>query len=108
MCSIHLRTKEELDYWREKDVDLDKIRCDGCRSDREGHHWSAKCEILQCCVDKKRLDFCSECDDFPCKIIEEWIGGMEHHMSAIERLGEMKGTGVEKSMDTAKDKGNKR
>jgi len=32
-CSIHLRTEEELEYHKSHKRDLDKVRCDGCRSE---------------------------------------------------------------------------
>ena len=94
-CSIHLRTNEELDYWQQKSVDLNLIRCDGCRSAREGHHWSPECKILACCLDERGLDFCAQCSDFPCPIIEDFVEGVEHHARAVETLRKMKQTGVE-------------
>ena len=95
-CSIHLRTDEVLEYWRQKDVDLNLIRCDGCRSESEGHHWSPDCKILACCVEERGLDLCAQCPDFPCPIIEGFAEGVEHHVSAVETLREMKQTGVER------------
>ena len=95
-CSIHLRTEEELDYWRKQNVDLDRIRCDGCRSDRQGLHWSPDCKIVQCCVYERGYEFCAQCPDLPCQILDEWIEGLEHHANAIRRLLEMKETGIEK------------
>jgi hypothetical protein len=94
-CSIHLRTDEELDYWRKKNVDPDKIRCDGCRSDREGHHWSPDCKILQCCVDGRGLEFCARCPDFPCRVLEEWARKYDHHARAVKNLFKMKETGID-------------
>lgn len=94
-CPIRLRTKEELDYWREQSVDPDKIRCDGCRSDRTGHHWSPDCKILQCCVYERHLEFCAQCTDFPCSLLEEWIDNYEHHEQAVQRLHDMKETGID-------------
>ncbi len=94
-CSIRLRTKEELNYWARQSVDLDKVRCDGCRSDRKKHHWSPNCKILQCCVYERELEFCAECFDFPCKDIEDWAREYEHHAEAVRRLTEMKKTGIE-------------
>jgi hypothetical protein len=99
-CPIHLRTKEELNYWRNKKVDLNKIRCDGCRSNRKGHHWSSDCRILQCCVYKRKLEFCSQCKDFPCKILEEWGKEYEHHIIAIKNLAKMKRIGVEEYLES--------
>lgn len=100
-CPIHLRAEEELDYWRGQGVDPDEIRCDGCRSDRSGEHWSPKCKVLHCCVDIKGLEFCAQCDELPCSILIEWIGGMEHHAQAVERLKEMKAEGVETWIEEA-------
>ncbi|MDH4209863.1 MAG: DUF3795 domain-containing protein [candidate division WOR-3 bacterium] len=94
-CSIRLRTDEELAYWKSQNVDTDKIRCDGCRSDRTGNHWAPKCKILQCCVYERNLEFCAQCPDFPCRSLEDWGREYEHHAKAVETLREMKKTGIE-------------
>ena len=94
-CSIHLRTEEELSHWRDRGVDPDEIRCDGCRSDPQGHHWSPDCRILRCCLHERGLEFCSQCPDLPCAIVEQFADGYEHHAWAVKRLIEMKERGVE-------------
>ena len=98
-CSIHLRTDEELAYWKEQKVDLDTIRCDGCRSSLEGNHWSAHCLILVCCVYKKELAYCEECDEFPCEKLKKWSAEYKHHAEAVQRLKEMKKQGVVKWLE---------
>jgi len=95
-CSIYLRTEEELEYWKKQGVDINTIRCHGCRSDRTGIHWSPDCKILQCCVYDKELTFCTECMDFPCNVLKEWEKEAEHHKKALSTLHEMKKTGIEK------------
>ena len=42
--------------------------CSGCRTQRGriGVMGEPVCETYDCCVDKKRLDFCYQCSDFPC------------------------------------------
>ncbi len=95
-CPIHLKTEEKLDYWRKKKVDLEKIRCNGCRSDRKGHHWAPDCKILQCCVYEKGFEFRAECPDLPCEILKKWGKEYEHHAKAVEKLLEMKKKGIEK------------
>jgi hypothetical protein len=97
-CTIHLRTKEELDYWKSQNADLDKIRCDGCRSARkEGTHWSPDCKLVTCCIDRKGLEFCAQCADLDaCAFIKEFAEPYEHHRKAVERLREMKQVGVER------------
>jgi hypothetical protein len=77
-------------------VDLNKIRCNGCRSERGEEHWSSDCKILQCCAYEKKYEFCAECDSFPCTIFNEWERGLDHHKKAIERIKEMKEVGVER------------
>ena len=101
-CTIHLRTKEELDYWKSRNADLDKIRCDGCRSERrEGRHWSWNCRLVECCVDKKGLEFCAQCADLDsCALVEEFAQSLEHHRDALERLREMRQVGVERWLST--------
>jgi hypothetical protein len=94
-CPIHLRSEEELLYWRQQSVDPDKIRCDGCRSDRKGCHWSPECKVLQCCVYDRGFDFCAECPDLPCDILKEFAKIADHHVGAVEQLIEMKDRGVE-------------
>jgi hypothetical protein len=94
-CTIHLRTREELDFWQKKNVDPEKIRCDGCRSDRSKRHWSPDCKILECCVYKSGLEFCAQCPDFPCPILEEWGKEWDHHAQAVKNLLKMKETGID-------------
>jgi len=95
-CPIHLRTEEELDYWRKLEADLEKIRCNGCRSDPKDHHWAPDCEILHCCVYEKGFEFCSQCPDFPCQVIKDWEKQYKTHAQAVKRLLEMKEKGTEK------------
>lgn len=80
------------DWFRKEkniDVKVEDIRCMGCRGDRT-KHWSPDCWILQCCVDKKRLEFCSECGDFPCEKLIEWSKGDKRYEEALTRLKGMR------------------
>jgi len=52
-------------------------------------HWSADCWILQCCIDKKGLEFCNQCHDFPCSGLEEWAKGDKRYEKALRRLKAM-------------------
>ena len=99
-CPIHLRTDGELNYYRQRNVDPEKIRCDGCRSDRTGNHWSPDCELLQCCVDQRGFEFCAECPEFPCSIINKWAQDYDHHKQAVRRLAEMKESGIQTWLTT--------
>ena len=64
--------------------------CKGCRGERDETHWSPDCVILKCCVDKKKLTFCYECNDLPCKDLIEWGEMAPSHNDAIEKLKELR------------------
>ncbi len=74
---------------RGEKVSLEDIRCLGCKGDRT-KHWSPDCWILECCVDKKGLEFCYECVGFPCERLEEWAKGSKRYEEALNRLKEMR------------------
>lgn len=81
--------------WYEDDQAIEDIinkgdYCKGCRSNREDVHWSPDCSILKCCIDQKNLNYCFECEDFPCEELEKWSEQGEHHQKAIENLKLMK------------------
>ena len=84
-----------MNYWAERNVELEKIRCDGCRSPRNKNHWSPDCKMLECCVYQRKLEFCAQCPAFPCQILEDWAAEYEHHAQAVAELKKMKKTGVE-------------
>ena len=84
---------QEIADWfkreRNEVVKLEDIHCSGCKGDRS-KHWSAECWILQCCVDKKGLQFCHQCDEFPCDKLAEWSKGSNRYREALNRLEGMK------------------
>lgn len=71
------------------DCTPDMVKCTWCKGDRDGH-WSADCWILACCVDDKGLDFCFECESFPCDELVGWAAGSEKYGNAFEWLKSQK------------------
>jgi len=63
--------------------------CQCCHGDRSVH-WSADCAILTCCVDKKGLEFCYECDDFVCERLNDWAQRDPKYTEALQRLQSMR------------------
>lgn len=74
---------------RNLDVNPETIRCSWCKGDRASH-WSADCWILNCCVDRKHLEHCSDCQEFPCPRLEEWSKKSERYGQALARLVQMR------------------
>ena len=66
----------------------DWFSCCGCRGDRD-KHWSASCWIMQCCSDQKNLEYCSECNEFPCDGLQEWSTKDSRYSAALQRLRDM-------------------
>jgi hypothetical protein len=64
------------------------IHCLGCKGDR-AKHWNPECWILECCVDRKGLEFCYQCQDFPCSRLNEWAKGDGRYEKALSQLKEM-------------------
>lgn len=71
------------------EVKPENVRCEGCREPRE-KIWSPDCWILECCVDKKGLSYCYECDEFPCGKLVDWSKTNPAYTVALERLKTMK------------------
>ena len=97
-CDMHLApndpkiAQQVVDWFkkeRNEDVRIEDIHCLGCKGDR-AKHWSPDCWILQCCVDKKGLEFCSECEDFPCEKLDQWAKTSKGYSEALNRLKEMR------------------
>lgn len=47
--------------------------CKGCASEDRNQNRSSKwsCKIRTCCYDQKKLDYCIDCEKFPCTIIDK-------------------------------------
>lgn len=50
------------------------VRCDGCKND--GRLADKQCKARPCAIEKK-LEFCAECDEFPCDKVKSLMGSRE-------------------------------
>jgi hypothetical protein len=82
--------KELVEYFKGKweNVITEDFHCNGCID--KGDCWSEECWIRDCCVDKYKLDYCYECEEFPCKKLKERAGEDEGYENALNNLKEMK------------------
>jgi len=79
-------------------------RCPGCCGpDFFNKHPS--CSYITCCVKKKKLEVCAQCDEFPCSKFESWlVGGGEcdsflTHKKAHPNLNFIREHGIEKFIE---------
>ena len=78
-------------------------RCPGCCGpDFFNKH--PTCGIITCCVKKKNLEVCGQCDDFPCEKFEPWFGNEAYdsfvtHIKCESNLNFIKEHGIEKIIE---------
>ncbi|MBN2153156.1 MAG: DUF3795 domain-containing protein [Candidatus Lokiarchaeota archaeon] len=71
-------------------------RCPGCGGpDFPLKHPS--CGILTCCVKKKGLETCGDCQEFPCQRLSGWDAGdsFVSHKNSLANLALVKGDGID-------------
>ena len=100
--------RDEIIEWFKKErnetVKPDQIKCAGCRGPID-RHWSPDCKMMLCARDRG-LQFCFECEDFPCTYVNEFRSdGISHHERTIENLEKMKEIGIEAWIEEQKRKG---
>jgi hypothetical protein len=92
-CIVYIASRETPEK-REKlslllDVPLEKLHCDGCRSEKR-YSYCLTCKLIVC-ANKRGLDFCGSCADFPCNDLKEFQSGKPHRLElwqAHERIRE--------------------
>ena len=71
--------------------------CSGCRAKQGRPHGDFLCETYECCVNIKGLDFCYQCEDFPCLKLAPISAGAEirRHNTKIYNLLMLKKLGLD-------------
>jgi hypothetical protein len=86
-------------------VSIKNIRmCKGCRATNGKPHGSL-CPTYDCCVNQKKLDFCYECEDFPCLKLAPISQGADvrTHNSKIYNLLMLKKLGMDAYIEKGQD-----
>jgi hypothetical protein len=100
--------RDEIVEWFKKErnevVKPEQIKCEGCRGSIE-LHWSPDCKMMLC-AKKKGLQYCFQCKDFPCTILNKFSSdGVPHHKKTVENMKAMKKIGIEPWIAEQKRKG---
>lgn len=77
--------------------DPEEVACKGCRLQNGCRHLGQPCETLNC-VKEKGLEFCFECEEFPCLKLQPAKEGADRypHNFKLFNLCRMKAVGVDK------------
>ena len=75
VCAIYIADRDDNLKFKEKLTDLygvgmEELHCKGCLSD-EVFKYCEVCPIREC-TREKGYEGCNECDDFPCKFVEDF------------------------------------
>ena len=83
-------------------------RCPGC-CDADFFDKHPSCSFITCCVKRKNLEVCAECNEFPCSKFDGWIEVRKDvydsfltHRRAIPNLKFIKEHGIEKFLEQQK------
>jgi len=70
---------------------------EGCRSGKgECLKYRGICKIFKCCLNERKLDFCYQCTEFPCKKFREFFETKEWYNEVTGNLRRMKEIGLNK------------
>ncbi len=69
--------------------------CHGCRSDKRSYFCQNKCKMVDC-AKEKGIDFCGECDEYPCDELREFKKLRPHRIELWENQERIKAVGYAK------------
>ncbi len=77
VCAIRIATVDDNDKFREKlapiyGVKPEDLHCEGCRAPVDKVWMYCQACPIKACTGDRGYEGCSECDDFPCELIENF------------------------------------
>jgi hypothetical protein len=85
-CTVYIGSHEDPERLRTIAAgfgcSVDELTCQGCRSDKRALH-CRECEFISC-ADKRHVDFCGQCVDYPCVALREFQAKMPHRLELWE------------------------
>jgi len=98
-CTVFLGTREDPNRLEtiagRLQKPVEELLCDGCRSERRSFYCREKC-VMAKCARGKGLDFCGECDEYPCGDLKAFQAEMPHRIELWESQERIKEVGYEK------------
>lgn len=90
LASVSRNTDEQLRLAKEYSTDTcefskEDMFCLGCHSGTVSEKMCGGCEIRSCGIEKD-CGNCAKCGEFPCSMLEKYIGGNLDHMNGLKQL----------------------
>lgn len=98
-CVIYIATKEKNTALLNRiagslQLTKEQVQCQGCRSNVLSGHCQV-CHFRACSINKE-IEFCSECNEYPCPQLKEFQTKMPHRVELFKSLDRIKEAGWEK------------
>ncbi len=72
---------------------VEELRCEGCRSSVRTSYCKT-CKMAECSA-QKRIEFCGECEEYPCDQLKEFQAFYPHRIELWQSLDRIKEVGYE-------------
>ncbi len=91
-CSLFIATREEPQRLpalaARMGRTVDEVTCEGCRSSKRSFYCRDLC-TMKSCAETKGVEFCSQCDAYPCETLKTFQAAAPHRRelwSSLERI----------------------
>ena len=97
-CTLFIATMEDPIRLKKLSTQFqlseEAIKCYGCRSDKRGPYCE-RCKMFSCAVERG-IDFCIECEDYPCSDLKQFQSKRPHRIELWDDLEQIKAMGYER------------
>lgn len=101
-CSMYIGTTEDPERLRKlaesRDRPVEELECEGCRSGRLNYFCKTSC-VMASCAKTRGIDFCSQCENYPCRELIDFQKIKPHRIELFESLDYAKEHGLEEWWD---------
>ncbi len=94
-CTLFIATQEDPERLKglaaRFQLTEDAVKCYGCRSAKRGPYCE-KCKMSSCAAERG-IDFCFDCEDYPCTDLKQFQAERPHRIELWEDLQQIKAKG---------------
>ena len=105
-CSLFIGTMEDPERLKclaaRFGVSEEAAKCYGCRSDKRFPHCD-NCKMSACAAERG-IDFCSECEEYPCRHLKEFQSERPHRIELWDDLERIKAVGHEQWLQEIRER----
>lgn len=98
-CGVFIGTREDPERLAKtaerSGVAVEEFRCDGCRAERRCIYCRNICKMTGCAAEKG-IDFCGQCEQYPCGELKEFQAKMPHRIELWRSQERIKEAGYER------------